>query len=63
MKELYDTGDIVSIVLRWDGESFTYEDNPLFFDMVAKVFEEERIKLEHYGCNGMKWGRTEVYNE
>ena len=52
------TGDIVSITSTWDGESFTYEDNPLFFDMVAKVFEEDRIKLEHYGGNGMKWGKN-----
>ena len=52
------TGDIVSIKSTWDGESFTYEDNPLFFDMVAKVFEEDRIKLEHYGGNGMKWGKN-----
>ena len=33
-------GDIVSIKSTWDGESFTYEDNPSFFDKVAKVFEE-----------------------
>ena len=38
MKELYDTGDIVAIKSLWDGESFTYEDDPSFFDMVAKVF-------------------------
>ena len=31
------TGDIVSIKTTWDGESFTYEDNPSFFDMVTKV--------------------------
>ena len=30
MKELCDTGDIVSIVLRWDGESFTINDDPSF---------------------------------
>lgn len=33
-------GDIVSIKSTWDGESFTYEDNPSFFDKVAKVFED-----------------------
>jgi hypothetical protein len=37
------TGDIVSIKSTWDGESFTYEDSPLFFDKVAKVFEEAHI--------------------
>ena len=37
------TGDIVSIKSLWDGESFTYEDNPSFFDMVARVFAEENI--------------------
>ena len=37
------TGDIVSIKSTWDGESFTYEDNPSFFDMVARVFENHSI--------------------
>ena len=37
------TGDIVSIKSTWDGESFTYEDNPSFFDMVARVFENRSI--------------------
>ena len=45
MKELYDTGDIVSIVLRWDGESFTIDDDP------SLVFVEERIN-EMLGRNG-----------
>ena len=51
MKELYDTGDIVSIVLRWDGESFTIDDDPSFFNKVAEVFVEERIN-EMLGRNG-----------
>ena len=37
------TGDIVSIKSTWDGESFTYEDSPSFFDMVARVFENRSI--------------------
>ena len=45
------TGDIVSIKSTWDGESFTYEDSPSFFDKVAKVFVEERIN-ECLGRNG-----------
>ena len=38
-----DTGDIVSIKSTWDGESFTYEDSPSFFDKVARVFENRSI--------------------
>ena len=38
------TGDIVSITSTWDGESFTYEDSPSLFDMVAKVFEKGNNK-------------------
>ena len=37
------TGDIVSIKSNWDGESFTYEDSPSFFDKVARVFENRSI--------------------
>ena len=37
------TGDIVSIKSTWDGESFTYEDSPSFFDKVARVFENRSI--------------------
>ena len=37
------TGDIVSIKSTWDGESFTYDDSPSFFDKVAKVFENRSI--------------------
>ena len=37
------TGDIVSIKSTWDGESFTYEDGPSFFDKVARVFENRSI--------------------
>ena len=46
-----DTGDIVSIVSRWDGESFTIDDDPSFFNKVAEVFVEERIN-EMLGRNG-----------
>ena len=53
-----DTGDIVSITSTWDGESFTYEDEPSFFDMVTKVFEKEHIKLQHHAGNGMKLGNN-----
>ena len=45
------TGDIVSIKSLWDGESFTYEDNPSYFDIVARVFVEERIN-ENLGRKG-----------
>ena len=38
-----DTGDIVSIVSRWDGESFTIDDDPSFFNKVATVFVEEGL--------------------
>ena len=37
------TGDIVSIKSTWDGESFTYEDSPSFFDKIARVFENRSI--------------------
>lgn len=37
------TGDIVSIKSTWDGESFTYEDSPSFFDKVSRVFEKHSI--------------------
>ena len=42
-KELYDTGEIIAIRSLWDGKSLTREDSPLFFDKVAKVFEEAHI--------------------
>lgn len=45
------TGDIVSIKSLWDGESFTYEDSPSFFDKVARVFETRSIN-EVLGRNG-----------
>ena len=34
------TGEFVGFKSTWDGESFTREDSPLFFDKVVKVFEE-----------------------
>ena len=37
------TGDIVAIRSLWDGESFTIDDDPSFFDKVATVFAEEII--------------------
>ena len=46
-----DTGEIVSIVSRWDGESFTIDDDPSFFNKVATVFAEQRIN-EMLGRNG-----------
>lgn len=52
------TGDIVSITSTWDGESFTYEDNPSFFDEVARVFEKGNNKLQHHAGNGMKLGNN-----
>lgn len=45
------TGDIVSIKSTWDGESFTYEDSPSFFDKVARVFENRSIKEGHTNEN------------
>ena len=47
----WDTGEIVSIVSRWDEESFTIDDDPSFFNKVAEVFVEERIN-EMLGRNG-----------
>ena len=37
------TGEFVGFKSTWDGESFTQEDSPLFFDKIAKVFEEAHI--------------------
>ena len=47
------TGKIVGFTSTWDGAYFTKDDSPLFFDKVAKVFENHS---EHYGVKGMKWG-------
>ena len=44
-----DTGEIIAITSLWDGESFTRNDNPAFFNKVADVLEEEII-------NGHKGG-------
>ncbi len=46
-----DTGEIVSIVSLWDGESFTRNDNPSFFNKVAEVLAKEIIN-EKFGRNG-----------
>ena len=37
------TGKIVGFTSTWDGEYFTYENSPSFFDKVARVFENRSI--------------------
>ena len=49
-----DTGDIVSILSRWDGESFTVDDAPSFFNKVAEVLAEEIINKKFERNGGIK---------